>query len=179
MTDLAQGQATRPGRATAERSGSRPASQPAGGDSGRAAARAELDAALSGVELTATDRRFLARLSRWDKRTATTVASLVSRARQRGRGEAALTAPQLEVVRAALVDALEYRTSGAASASCWDCTSRASGLCSEHARDADRARSFADLAATLCGKVATQGGAAATSGGAAELPELSLCGKDD
>ena len=58
-------------------------------DSKRAAARAELDAALSGVELTATDRRFLTRLSQWDKRTATTVASLVLRARESGQREAA------------------------------------------------------------------------------------------
>jgi hypothetical protein len=57
-------------------------------DSGRASARAALDAALAGVELTATDRRFLARLSQWDKRTATMVASLVQRARESGQGEA-------------------------------------------------------------------------------------------
>ncbi len=123
----------------------------AGRDSGRAAARAVLDAALSGIELNATDRRFLARLSQWDKRNATMVASLVSRARRRGRREAALTPSQLDVVRSALLDALEYRTSGAASAGCWDCTSRASGLCAEHARDADRARVFAELATALGG----------------------------
>jgi hypothetical protein len=194
MTDLAQQQVGRPGRAKDERSG----------DSGRSAARAELDAALRGVELTATERRFLARLSQWDKRTATTVASLVSRARQRGRGEAALTARQLEVVVAALVDAVEYRTSGAASAGCWDCASRASGLCAEHARDADRARSFAGLAAALCGQGAVKNGAAADRGGASgcarvargsfqdsgngrdsgasakvTVPELSFCGQDD
>jgi hypothetical protein len=179
MTDLAQGQATRPGRATGDRSGCRAGARPAGtnpskADSGRAAAKAELDAALSGVELTATDRRFLARLSQWDKRTATTIASLVSRARQRGRREAALSAPQLDTVVAALVDALEYRTSGAASAGCWDCTSRASGLCAEHARDADRARRFADLAVVLCGN-----GAANGTAGELALAELTFCGQDD
>jgi hypothetical protein len=110
-----------------------------------------LDAALTGVELTAPERRFLARLSQWDKRAVTTVASLLWRARQLGRREATLTATQLDVVRAALLDALEYRTSGAAPAGCWDCASRASGLCSEHAKDADRARCFADLAASLGG----------------------------
>jgi hypothetical protein len=57
-------------------------------DSGRASARAALDAALAGVELTATDRRFLARLSQWDKRTATMFASLVLRARESGQREA-------------------------------------------------------------------------------------------
>ena len=198
MTDLAQQQAIRPGRATDERSG----------DSGRAAARAELDAALRDVELTATERRFLARLSQWDKRTATTVASLVSRARQRGRREAALTARQLDVVLAALIDAVEYRTSGAASAGCWDCASRASGLCAEHAQDADRARSFAELATTLCGRAAAGNGAgpdsqgrsvasgcarvargSARDGGSTRsgdvngakvtVPELSFCGQDD
>ncbi|HET7012302.1 MAG TPA: hypothetical protein VFI65_00220 [Streptosporangiaceae bacterium] len=65
------------------------AQQEAGPDSGRAAARAALDAALSGVELTATDRRFLTRLSQWDKRTATSVASLMMRARESGQREAA------------------------------------------------------------------------------------------
>lgn len=198
MTDLAQQQAGRPGRAIDERSG----------DSGRAAARAELDAALHGVELTATERRFLARLSQWDKRTATTVASLVSRARQRGRREAGLTAPQLDVMVAALVDAVEYRTSGAASAGCWDCASRASGLCVEHARDADRARSFAELAAAISGQPAAKNGVApggagrsvasgcarvarstlqdggATRGNGGDtakvtVPELSFCGQDD
>jgi hypothetical protein len=67
----------------------------AGPDSGRATARAALDAALSGIELTATDKRFLARLSQWDKRTATTVASLVMRARESGQRDAALTPPQI------------------------------------------------------------------------------------
>ena len=184
MTDLAQQQAVRPGRATDVRSG----------DSGRAAARAELDAALRGVELTACDRRFLARLSQWDKRTATTMASLVSRARQRGRREAALSGRQLDVVLAALIDAVDYRTSGAASAGCWDCASRASGLCAEHAMDADRARSFAELAAVLCGQSAPPNGQApgpvraaglgrarvADPGGAkVTVPELSFCGQDD
>jgi len=61
-----------------------PAQREAGPDSGRATARAALDAALAGVELTATDKRFLTRLSQWDKRTATTVASLVMRARESG-----------------------------------------------------------------------------------------------
>jgi hypothetical protein len=56
--------------------------------SGRAAARALLDDALSGVELTEGDRRFLIRLSQWDKRNAATVASLIVRARQRGRLDA-------------------------------------------------------------------------------------------
>ncbi len=161
MTDLAQQQAVRPGRATANRAG----------DSGRAAARAELNAALHGVELTATDRRFLARLSHWDKRTATTVASLVTRARQRGRREAAFTERQLDIILAALIDAIEYRTSGAAPAGCWDCASRASGLCAEHGRDADRARRFAELADVLCGHNAGETGVS--------LVELMCCGTED
>jgi hypothetical protein len=70
-----------------------PAQREAGPDSGRATARAALDAALAGVELTATDRRFLARMSQWDKRTATTVASLIMRARESGQREAAQTDP--------------------------------------------------------------------------------------
>lgn len=67
----------------------RPRPRPrAAAGSGRAAARALLDDALSGVELTDGDRRFLARLSQWDKRNAAIVASLIVRARQRGRLEA-------------------------------------------------------------------------------------------
>jgi hypothetical protein len=85
MTDLAQGQVTRP-QATRSQV-----------ISGRATARAALDAALSGVELTATDRRFLARLSQWDKRTATMVASLVARAKESGQREAAMAPPQLDL----------------------------------------------------------------------------------
>jgi hypothetical protein len=106
------------------------------------------------VELTAIDRRFLDRLSQWDKRNATAVASLMLRARQAGRSERVLSQGQLDAVLAALMDAFAYRTSGAASAGCWDCASRSSGLCPEHARDADRARDFADLAAALSCDVA-------------------------
>lgn len=64
--------------------------------SGRVAARALLDAALSGVRLTPAERRFLGRLSQWDKRTSSTVASLITRARQTGREEAAVSAPALD-----------------------------------------------------------------------------------
>ena len=87
MTDLAQGQVTRPivtGPSVTE------PSRAMVDQSGRAAARAALDAALSGVELTATERRFLTRLTHWDKREATTVASLIMRAREGGRREGAL-----------------------------------------------------------------------------------------
>jgi len=158
MTDLAQGQAARLGTAIGSPSSIRSRPVTAATDSGRAAARAALDAALSGVELTGIDRRFLARLSQWDKRNATTMASLVLRARQRGRAEggraeAGLSPRQLDMVRAALTDAFAYRTSGAAAAGCWDCASRPSGLCGEHAKDADRARAFADLATALSGEV--------------------------
>jgi hypothetical protein len=104
MTDLAHGQVARPqvvrpqvrpqvarpSRAMVDQSESRPVPP----DSGRANAKAALDAALAGVELTATDRRFLTRLSQWDKRTATTVASLVLRARESGQREAA---PQFDL----------------------------------------------------------------------------------
>ena len=152
MTDLAQGQAASAGIAVPSPLSIRPRAQSATADSGRAMARAVLDAALSGVELTAVDRRFLSRLSQWDKRNATTVASLIAQARQAGRCEA-LSGEQLETVLCALVDAFAYRTSGAASEGCWDCANRASGLCAEHARDADRAHAFADLAAELSASI--------------------------
>jgi hypothetical protein len=152
MTDLAQGQAASVGIAIPSPLSIRPRAQSATADSGRAMARAVLDDALSGVELTAVDRRFLSRLSQWDKRNATTVASLIGRARQAGRCEA-LTGEQLETVLSALIDAFAYRTSGAASEGCWDCANRTSGLCAEHARDADRAHAFAELAEVLAGAV--------------------------
>lgn len=158
MTDLARGHAARPGSVIPSPANPSPASihprRATAADSGRATARAVLDDALSGVVLTASERRFLDRLSQWDKRNATTVAALVSRARQSGRPVPGLTPEQREIVLFALTDAIAYRTSGAASAGCWDCASRCSGLCAEHARDADRARGFADLAALLSGQVA-------------------------
>lgn len=151
MIDPARGNAASSGTAIPSPLSIRPRPQ-AMADSGRATARAVLDDALSGLELTPVDRRFIARLSQWDKRTATTVASLIGRARQAGRCEA-LTVEQLGTVLDALMDAYAYRTSGAASAGCWDCAKRASGLCADHARDAGRAHAFAELAAALAGTV--------------------------
>jgi hypothetical protein len=151
MTDQARGKPAGASTATPSPLSIRPRPQ-ATADSGRAAARAVLDDALNGVELTPVDRRFIARLSQWDKRSATTVASLIARARQSGRCEA-LAVGQLGTVLDALMDAYAYRTSGAASAACWDCANRARGLCAEHAKDADRAHAFAELAATLAGTI--------------------------
>lgn len=153
MTELAQGHAVRPDTAIPSPSSIRPRPVAAAPESGRVTARAALDAALSGVDLTGIDRRFLGRLSQWDKRNATTVASLFLRARQSGRSEAELSPRQLETLLDALMDAFAYRTSGAAAAGCWDCANRSSGLCSEHAQDAERARAFADLATALSGQV--------------------------
>jgi hypothetical protein len=121
----------------------------AGSGSGRATARETLLSALSGVRLGSRDRQFLSRLVGWDKRNAVSVASLLWRARQAGREEAALTPRQLEVVLAALSDAALYRGTGAASAGCWDCDKIPGGRCSEHARDNDRARAYAEVAAAL------------------------------
>lgn len=150
MTDLAQGQAARPGCPAPSPSRIGPRQPSAAAESGRAAAKAALDAALSGVELSAADRRFISRLCQWDKRNATAVVSLVARARQAGQGGAELGGRQLEIVLAALMDAFAYRTSGAAADGCWECANRSSGLCVEHAKDADRARAFADMASELC-----------------------------
>jgi hypothetical protein len=120
------------------------------GSSGRVSARSALFAALSGVRLGARDRQFLARLVHWDKRNAASVASLIWRARQAGRAEAALTARQLEVVMSALSDAAAYRGSGRAAVSCWDCDLiPGDGRCGEHVRDSDRARAYAEVAARL------------------------------
>jgi hypothetical protein len=126
---------------------------PAGGGaqpgSRRTAARAALDAALSGARLGGRDRQFLGRLVQWDKRNALSVAALLWRARMTGREEAALTPRQLDLVLGALGDAVAYRTSGAAAAGCWDCENVPGSRCADHARDADRARAYADVAAAL------------------------------
>jgi uncharacterized membrane protein len=128
-------------------------SGPAGGSggSGRMAARAAFEASLGGVELTDRDRQFISRLVHWDKRNASSVASLLHRARRAGRDEAAITPRQLETVLAALGDAARYRSSGVAAAGCWDCDNIPGGRCAEHARDDDRARAYAELAAALSG----------------------------
>jgi hypothetical protein len=117
--------------------------------SGREAAREALDAALTGVALGGGDRKFLGKLVHWDKRSAASVASLLRQVRQAGRNEAALTPRQLEVVLAALGDAARYRSSGTAATGCWDCDNIPSGRCADHAKDNDRARAYAELAAAL------------------------------
>jgi hypothetical protein len=131
----------------------------------RATVRDALDAALHGIGLGGRERQFLRRLVHWDKRNAAAVASLLWQARQAGRNEASLSARQLEIVLTALEDASIYRISGAAAAGCWDCQNIPGGRCADHARDADRARACAELAAQLAAGVA--GPAAAAAG---ELP---------
>lgn len=118
----------------------------------RATVRDALDAALHGIRLGGRDRRFLNRLVHWDKREAANVASLLWQARLAGRGEVALSSRQLEIILAALEDAATYRTfrtCGADAAGCWDCENIPGGRCADHARDADRARACAELAAQL------------------------------
>jgi hypothetical protein len=129
----------------------------------RSTARDLLDAALAGVRLGCRDSQFLARLVHWDKRNAASVASLLTRAREAGREEGreagreegredgGLAERQLEGVLAALSDAAAYRASGAAGADCWDCEIVPGGRCAYHARDTDRARAYAELAAALSG----------------------------
>ncbi len=125
-------------------------------ESRRSTARDLLDSALAGIRLSCRDRQFVSRLVHWDKRNAASVASLLVRARQAGREEArqeeaGLTPRQRELVIAALSDAAEYRASGAAGTGCWDCEMIPGGRCASHARDNDRARSYAELAAVLSG----------------------------
>jgi hypothetical protein len=127
----------------------------------RATVRDALDAALYGIRLGGRDRQFLRRLVNWDKRHAAAVASLLLRARQAGRSEAALSARQLEIVLTALEDAGLYRTSGASAVGCWDCENIPGGRCADHARDADRARACAELAAQLAGMADPAAAAAA------------------
>jgi hypothetical protein len=168
MTDLGNGRAygqkvavptpscIRPRRVPAEQAALGQASRGAGsaialpvGGSGRGAAREALDAALTGVDLGSADRKFLGKLVHWDKRNAASVAALLRQARLAGRNEAALTPRQLEVVLAALGDAARYRSSGTAATGCWDCENIPSGRCADHAKDNDRARAYAELAAAL------------------------------
>jgi len=131
---------------------SSPAIALAPGRSGRVAAREDLEAALAGVQMSGKDRQFIGRLAHWDKRNAASVVSLLRRARQAGRDEAALTPRQLETVLAALADAARYRSSGVSASGCWDCEIIPSGRCAEHAKDDDRARAYAELAAALSGR---------------------------
>jgi hypothetical protein len=167
MTDPVQTQATgpvavptpscvRPRRGTgdlsaAERAVGETAMGEHQGGSRRSAARELLDSALAGIRLSCRDRQFVSRLVHWDKRNAESVASLLTRARQAGCEEAGLTARQRELIIAALSDAAEYRASGAAGTGCWDCEMIPGGRCASHARDNDRARSYAELAAILSG----------------------------
>jgi hypothetical protein len=133
-----------PGRAA---QGQRAAGAAAG--SARAAVREMLESALAGLRLSCRDSHFLSRLVHWDKRNAATAASLMLRARQAGREETELTARQREIIIAALHDAAVYRASGAASSGCWDCQMVPGDRCAIHARDGDRARSYAEVEAAL------------------------------
>jgi hypothetical protein len=108
-----------------------------------------LYAALTGVRLGTRDKQFLTRLVAWDKRNAASVASLLTRARQAGRDEAALTPRQLEIVLAALADAAVYRSSGGSGSGCWGCDNIPGGRCADHLKDNDRARAYAEVAAAL------------------------------
>ena len=126
-----------------------PATPIANGGSGRVVVREALEVALAGVALGGRDRQFLSRLVHWDKRNAAGVVSLLRRTRQAGRDEASLTPRQLETVVAALGDAARYRSSGIAATGCWDCENIPGGRCAEHARDNDRARAYAEMAAAL------------------------------
>jgi hypothetical protein len=126
-----------------------PAIALAAGQSGRATAREELRAALAGVTLGSRDRQFLGKLVHWDKRNAASVVSLLRRARQAGRDEAALTPRQMETVLAALGDAARHRSAGLGAVGCWDCENVPAGRCAEHVRDDERARAYAELAAVL------------------------------
>jgi hypothetical protein len=183
MTDPAQTQATgqvavvptpsciRPQRVAGEQApGTVAPGLPTGRDAGarRSTAREALEGALAGIRLSFRDNQFLARLVHWDKRNAISVAALLVRARQAGREEGGLTPRQLEVVLAALGDAAIYRTSGAAGMDCWDCEIIAGGRCAYHAKDNDRARSYAELAVSLSGS--------ALSGTALSGPVLSEAG---
>jgi hypothetical protein len=131
----------------------------------RSKVREALEAALRGTTLGGRDRQFLSRLVHWDKRNAAAVASLLWRARLAGRAEVALTARQMEIVLTALQDAAAYRASGATTVGCWDCENIPGGRCADHARDADRARACAELAAHFAA-----GAAAVAAGGELERP---------
>jgi hypothetical protein len=125
------------------------AHQPGGS---RAVVRDDLREALAGTPLSGRDRQFLSRLVHWDKRNAASVVSLLRRARLAGRSEGALSPPHLQTVLAALQDAVVHRVSGVGTAGCWDCEKARGGRCADHARDFERARDYAELAALLSGE---------------------------
>jgi hypothetical protein len=139
----------------------------------RATVRDALDAALRGIRLGCRDRRFLGRLVNWDKREAAAVASLLWQARMAGRLEVGLSSRQLEIVLAALEDAVRYRTSGADALGCWDCENIPGRRCADHARDADRARACLELAAQLASGASGPGSGAAAVTGELRLTDIS------
>jgi hypothetical protein len=136
----------------------------------RSAVRDELDAVLAGATLTGRDRQFLSRLVHWDKRHATSVLSLLRRARMAGRAEAALSPVQLETVLAALEDAVIHRVASVEAVTCWDCEKTRGGRCADHARDFERARDYAELAALLSAEAPAQEPAGVEPGAARQLP---------
>lgn len=102
---------------------------------------------------TRQDRQFRSWIGQCDRGDAGSVAALLWLT---GRDEAALTSRQLDVVLGALGDAITYRNSGANALGCWDCENVPGGRCAEHARNADTARAYAELASALSGGL-TQG----------------------
>ena len=135
----------------------------------RATVRDALNTALRGITLDARDRQFLSRLVHWDKRNAAAVASLLWRARQAGRAEVALSARQMEIVLTALEDAAR-RVSATVAVGCWDCENIPGGRCADHARDADRARAYTELAASLAAGAAAAGAPAPATVGELQRP---------
>jgi hypothetical protein len=115
-----------------------------------------VETAPARISQTRQDRPYRSRIGPCDRGDAGSVAALLWLARLTGRDEAVLTSRQLDIVLGALGDAIAYRDSGVNALGCWDCENVPGGKCAEHARNADTARVYAELASALSARL-TQG----------------------
>jgi hypothetical protein len=100
---------------------------------------ADLDGALSGVELGDWDRRIVEWLAGWEPSTVAVVCGLIRRARETG-----LPRADVSTVFAALEEAADYKRDRAAN--CPDCADQSCGTCQYRHRTA---QAYDDVAARL------------------------------
>jgi hypothetical protein len=122
---------------------------------------ADLDAALSGVELGTYDRQIVEWLAGWDPPTVAVVSGLIRRAR-----DAALPAADASTIFAALDEAADYKRDRAAT--CPDCTDQSCGTCVYRLH---AAQAYDDAAARLQrARNAVPAGPSTAAGGSLQNP---------
>jgi hypothetical protein len=100
---------------------------------------ADLNAALSDLELGDWDRKIVEWLAGWEPATVAAICGLITRARDAG-----LPLADVSTIRAALDEAAGYKRDGAAN--CAYCTDRSCGTCQDRLQ---AAQAYDDLAARL------------------------------